>query len=95
MPHLTNALLIVSGIGLSLSIFLAVRALFENRRGEAAPFRRYFKFNYLQSPLRQGSSNDERNSSDRRSRFAAVDVRDPSAAQYSIGGAIQQSRGQE
>jgi hypothetical protein len=93
MPHLTNALMIVSVIGLGLSIFMAVGAFLRNRREKAAPFRHYFKSGYDRSLLPQGSYNDDKNFYDGRSRFAAVDVRDPSAAQYSRGsGAIRQNR---
>jgi hypothetical protein len=110
MPHLSNALLLVSCIGLSLSIFLAVRAFFENRREEAAPFGRSIKSSLVQSksslaqgksslaqsPRPQGSSSDDQDLREGRSRFGAVDGRDPSAAQYSDGsGALQQSRGQD
>jgi hypothetical protein len=94
MPHLTNALLIISSVGLGFSIFMAVRAFIENRREEAAPFRHYFKSRYGQSRLSQSPSNDDdTNLCDVRSRrFRAVDVRDPSAAQYSRGtGAIRWS----
>jgi hypothetical protein len=93
MPHPTNALLIVSSAGLGLSLFMAVRAFIESRREQAAHFRHYFKSKYGQSQLPQSSLNDDdTNLCDGRSRFRAVNVRDPSAAQYSRGtGAIRWS----
>ena len=93
MPHLTNALLAVSCLGLGLSIFMAVRAFLENRREQAAPFRHYFESRHDRSLLPQGTTSDDGDFYDGHSRFEAVNVRDPSAARYSRGsGAIRQDR---
>jgi len=86
MSHLTLVLLIVGAFVFVLGMFMDVRAHFENRAAELAPFRNYFGAEYDRDLLRQSSWSDGENPSDRRTRFEAFNVGDCGASErYSRG----------
>ena len=81
MHHLTNFMLLVGAIILISGIVMTVmvvRALIENRRENAAPFRDYFGPQYDRDLLRHSEfSESEDWQSDPHSRFAPFRLRDP------------------
>jgi hypothetical protein len=86
MSHFTIALLIVGAFALVLGAVKAARAYLKNRSEEMAPFRHYFGSEYDRDLLRQSSWCDDESSSELRTRFDAINVRDRGAAErYSSG----------
>lgn len=76
MSHLAIVLLIIGAFVLILGTVQAIRACFENRAEEMAPFRNYFGPEYDRDLLRQSSWSDDEDLSNRRIRIDALNVRD-------------------
>ncbi len=77
MARFTTELLLVSAVVVILGIVAAIRAYFQNRRREAAPFRNYFNTDYDRDLRRQSSWCDEEDwPSDRHSHFTPIRLRD-------------------
>ena len=86
MPHLAIVLLTVGAFALILGAIRAVRAYFENRGEEMAPFRNYFGPEYDRDLLRQSSWCDSENPYDRQTRLNALNIRERGATErYSSG----------
>jgi hypothetical protein len=86
MSDLEIVVLIVCAFVLILGTVKGVRACFEHRAEEMAPFRNYFGPEYDRDLLRQSSWCDEENLNDRRLRIDAINVRDRGATErYSSG----------
>ncbi len=80
MPHLLNAMLLVSSLFLLLGAVLGVRNLLEIRKGRSSLFRDYFGPEYDRDLLRQSAFSEAEDwQADRHVRFAPLRLREPEA----------------